>query len=264
MSGVGFAQQAQWLLLDGADTQQALATLRQGFAGVHCTRLFEGTEFQAVSDQGPLLVELHASPALAALCHRDPQTWRGLLLASDASPPTLLRHLRRMLTVSFGLNHRALLGYYNRQTASYFFDACDAADLSRWLGPIRLLRWFGGTWADLAIGSQGWQQLRNPQWAVEPLGIDESLTHRQRERLQSCLLEQHIWRWCQSMGTDYARMASHVQEGLSLGFSDRTVLDGWLWLRLQHPRAQLPGVPDGLSQQERLDHVRQHWQRDQP
>nr|WP_256214711.1 DUF4123 domain-containing protein [Pseudomonas sp. H1h] len=251
------------MLLDGTDAQQALATLRQGFAGVRCSRLFDTTEFAAVSEYGPLLVDLHDCPALVALCHRDPQTWRGLLLASETSEQILLSHLRRMLTVSFGPSHRALLGYYNRHTASYFFDACDASDLSRWLGPIDLLRWFGGTWADFAIGSQGWQQLRNPRWAVEPLGIDESLTRRQRERLQSCLLEQHIWRWCQSLGTDYARMVSHVQEGLTLGFRDRTVLDGWLWLRLQHPRAELPGVPDGLTQQERLNHVRRRWQTDQ-
>jgi len=259
LSGVGFAQQAQWLLLDATDAQQALATLRQGFAGVRCTRLLEGTEFQAVSEYGPLLVELHESPALAALCHRDPQTWRGLLLASDASQQTLLNHLRRMLSVSFGLNHRALLGYYNRQTASYFFDACDAADLSRWLGPIQLLRWFGGTWADLAIGSEGWQQLRNPQWVVEPLSVDESLTRRQRERLQTCLLEQHIWRWCQSLRVDYQTIAVHVQQGLALGFSDRAVLDGWLWLRLLNPRAVLVVPPAGLTQPERLDVLRRQW-----
>jgi hypothetical protein len=158
----------------------------------------------------------------------------------------LLGHLQRMLTCRFGLHHRALLSYYNRQTASYFFDACDAAELSRWLGPIRQLRWFGGTWADRAIGSQGWQQLRNPGLAVEPLSIEESLTRRQRERLQTCLLEQHIWRWSQSLGTDYATMSSHVQQGLALGFSERTVLDGWLWLRLQHPRA-VPGAAAGRA-----------------
>jgi hypothetical protein len=85
LSGAPFTPQTQWLLLDGADAQQALTTLRQGFAASDCTRLFEGTEFQAVSEQGPLLVDLHECPALAALCHRDPQTWRGLLIASDAS-----------------------------------------------------------------------------------------------------------------------------------------------------------------------------------
>ncbi|MHA3738019.1 DUF4123 domain-containing protein [Pseudomonas sp. Eth.TT006] len=264
MSGVGMARQANWLLLDTADAQQALATLRRGFAGVRCTRLFDGTEFQAVSEHGPRLIDLHECPALLGLCHRDPQTWRGLLLTSQAGEPTLLKHLRRMLSVSFGLNHRALLGYYNRQTASYFFDACDAADLSRWLGPIEVLRWFGGTWADLGIGSQGWQQLRNPQWAVEPLGIDASLTRRQRERLQSCLLEQHIWRWSQSAATDYPTLAAHVQQGLALGFREKTLLDDWLWLRLQHPRAPLPPVPDGLSAAARLARLRQVWQPDQP
>ncbi|WP_242208437.1 MULTISPECIES: DUF4123 domain-containing protein [unclassified Pseudomonas] len=263
MSGAVHEPRPQWLLLDGPDAPQALLTLRQAFSGVPRFSLFEGTEFVPVSEYGPVLLELRNCPALAALCHSDPDTWRGLLLVSEASAQQLLGHLQRMLTVSFGLSHRALLSYYNRQTASYFFDACDAAELSRWLGPIRQLRWFGGTWADRAIGSQGWQQLRNPGLAVEPLCIEESLTRRQRERLQTCLLEQHIWRWCQSLGTDYATMSSHVQQGLALGFSDRTVLDGWLWLRLLHPRAVLVPPPVGLTQQQRLDHVRRQWRGDQ-
>jgi hypothetical protein len=263
MSGAALEPMAQWLLLDGPDAPQALRVLRQAFADVRCFKLFDGTEFEPVSEHGPRLIELRDCPALAALCQSDPNTWRGLLLGSEATAQQLLRHLQRMLTVSFGLSHRALLSYYNRQTASYFFDACDASELSRWLGPIRQLRWFGGTWADRAIGSQGWQQLRNPGLAVEPLSIEESLTRRQRERLQTCLLEQHIWRWCQSLGTDYATMSSHVQQGLALGFSDRTVLDGWLWLRLLHPRAVLVPPPVGLTQQQRLDHVRRQWHGDQ-
>ncbi|POA45214.1 hypothetical protein C1893_24135 [Pseudomonas sp. MPR-ANC1] len=263
MSGAALEPMAQWLLLDSPDAARALSVLRQAFPGIRRFWLFEGTEFEPVSEHGPVLVDLCDSSALSALCHSDPDTWRGLLLSSDAPAQVLLSHLQRMLTVSFGLNHRALLSYYNRQTASYFFDACDAGELSRWLGPIRQLRWFGGTWADRAIGSQGWQQLRNPGLVVEPLNIEESLTRRQREHLQTCLLEQHIWRWCQSLGTDYITMASHVQQGLALGFSDRTVLDGWLWLRLLHPRAVLMPPPEGLTQQERLEHVRRQW-RDGP
>jgi hypothetical protein len=263
MTGAAHEPMAQWLLLDSLDAPQASLTLQRGFPGVRRFQLFEGTEFQPVSAHGPLLVDLHDCPALTALCLRDPDTWRGLLLGSEAAAPVLLSHLQRMLTVSFGLNHRALLSYYNRQTASYFFDACDAGELSRWLGPIRQLRWFGGTWADRAIGSQGWQQLRNPRLVVEPLNIEESLTRRQRERLQTCLLEQHIWRWCQSLGTDYAALSSHAQQGLALGFSDRSVLDDWLWLRLLHPRAVLVPPPLGLTQKERLEHVRRQWRDDQ-
>ncbi|WP_166218262.1 DUF4123 domain-containing protein [Pseudomonas atagonensis] len=264
MSGVASGPGAQWLLLESADAPLAVTTLRQGFAGVRCFWLFDDTEFQPLRAQGPVLVELSGCPALAALCLRDPHTWRGLLLGSEAAVEPLLGHLRRMLTVSFDLNHRALFGYYNRQTASYFFDACDAEELSRWLGPIEQIRWFGGTWADRAIGLQGWQQLRNPHRPVEPLGIEQSLTRRQRARLQTCLLEQHIWRWGQSMGTDYLTMASHVQQGLALGFGEQSLLDGWLWLRLLHPRAVLVPLPAGLTGEQRLEYLRRHWQNDQP
>lgn len=262
MSGARRDIPAQWLLLDSLDTALALRTLRQGFAGVQCFWLFDATEFQSVRELGPLLIRLQGYPALSALCLRDPQTWRGLLLQSPAPVEELLGHLRRMLTVSFGLSHRALLSYYNRQTASYFFDACDARELSRWLGPILQVRWFGGTWADRGIGCEGWQQLRNPRLTVASLEIEEALSQRQRERLQTCLLEQHIWRWSQSMRVAYAQLWLHAQQGMALGFTERAVLDGWLWLRLQHPRAVLVPLPGGLTQQERLDHLRRHWQND--
>lgn len=264
MSGALPGQSAQWLLLDVAQGTQALSVLREGFSGVPSLKLFDGTEFQPVSEQGPLLIDLRDCPTLSALCHADPQTWSGLLLGSQASTAPLRLHLQRMLTVSVGLNHRALLNYYNGQTASYFFDACDAHQLSRWLGPISWLRWYGGTWADRASGSQGWQQLRNPGLAVEPLQIEQGLTRHQRERLHRCLLEQHVWRWSQATGTDYRSMSAYFEQGTSLGFSERAVLDDWLWLRLQHPGAVLMQPPPGLTQRERFDHVRRRWQNDEP
>jgi hypothetical protein len=254
----------QWLLLDGPGAPQAIETLGRRFAKVQSIGLFEGTELHALGKRGPALVELSACPALARLCLCEPHTWPGLLLFSDVSSARLLEHLRRMLTVSFGLHHRALLSYYNPHTASYFFDACDAVELSRWLGPIRHMRWFGGTWADRATGTQGWQHLFNPGLFVSPLGVEEHLTAHQRERLQTCLLEQHAWQWSRSTGTDYPRLWSHLLEGLALGFNERPVLDGWLWLRLQYPDALLPQALSGLSQQERLDHLCNRWQRDPP
>lgn len=254
----------QWLLLDGPGAPRASVALAKTFA--HLTRywLFEGTEMHALRAQGPALVDLANCPALADLCHEQPQIWRGLLLCSDASPAQLLAHLRRMLTVTVGLQHRALLSYFNPHTASYFFDACDASELSRWLGPIRQVHWFGGTWADQAIGCQGWQQLSNPQLAVRSLGIEEGLSQRQLDKLQTCLLEQHAWQWAESTGTDYERLWSHVQEGLALGFSERAVLDEWLWLRLQYPAHRPAQTLAGLTQQERLECLRYLWQNTQP
>lgn len=264
MSGARLDMDAQWLLLDRVDSPRAMHTLRQGFAGVQSFWLFDDTEFQSARELGPQLINLQGCPALNSLCQRDPQTWRGLLLHSSRPGEELLAHLRRMLTVSLGLSHRALLGFYNRQTASYFFDACDARELSRWLGPVQHVTWFGGTWADRAVGSEGWQQLHNPGLAVARLGVEESLSPRQRERLQTCLLEQHAYRWSQSMGVAYPQLWSHAQQGLMLGFTDRSVLDDWLWLRLQHPRKVLPLLPEGLTQQARLDDLRSQWQNDHP
>ncbi|MCW8276429.1 DUF4123 domain-containing protein [Pseudomonas sp. PCH199] len=253
----------QWLLLDVPGSPQVGVTLKHSFDQARRFWLFEGTEWHAMREQGPLLINLRTCPMLAEVCQRDAQHWRGLLLISEASASTLLAHLRRMLTVSFGLHHRALLSYYNPHTASYFFDACDAGELSRWLGPISQLRWFGGTWADRAFGSQGWQKLFNPGLAVDPLAVEENLSTRQREKLQTCLLEHHTWRWCKSSGTDYSTQWSHLQEGLALGFSERAVLDGWLWLRLQYPDA-LPQLPlSGATQQERLDSLGNRWQNQQ-
>lgn len=255
---------AQWLLLDVPGQPRAGARLIQQFAQARRFWLFDSTELQPLREHGPVLVDLKGCPALAELCLREPHLWSGLLLVSEASPSQLLEHLRRMLTVTFGLHHRALLSYYNPHTASYFFDACDALELSRWLGPISQLRWLGGTWADRAIGSQGWQQLFNPGLAVSPLAIEENLTPRQRDTLQTCLLEQHVWHWSRSTGTDYNSLWALVQEGLALGFSERPVLDGWLWLRLQYPDASPVQPLPGITQQERLDSLRNLWQNDQP
>ncbi|MGE8148466.1 DUF4123 domain-containing protein [Pseudomonas frederiksbergensis] len=255
---------SQWLLLDVPGAPQSAATLLRQFSDVRGSWLFEDTELHGLREQGPVLVALQDCPALSEFCYSEPRAWQGLVLVSEVSAARLLAHLRRMLTVTFGPHHRALLSYYNPQCASYFFDACDAEELSRWLGPISQLRWFGGTWADRAIGSQGWQQLLNPGLVVSPLAVEETLSLRQRGKLQTCLLEQHAWRWSRSIGTDYNRLWSHVQEGLALGFSERPVLDGWLWLRLQCPGALPAQTLQGLTQQERLDHLRNLWQGNQP
>ncbi|MBV6826182.1 DUF4123 domain-containing protein [Pseudomonas sp. PD9R] len=254
----------QWLLLDVPGAPQAGSALQHMFGHARWFWLFENTEWHALREQGPALIDLRTCPTLVERCQGEAQRWPGLLLLSEAPVSTLLAHLRRMLSVSFGLHHRALLSYYNPHTASYFFDACDAGELSRWLGPINQLRWYGGTWADRAIGRHGWQQLINPLLAVSPLAIEETLSPHQKARLQTCLLEQHAWQWCTSTGTDYYTLWSHMEEGLALGFSERPVLDGWLWLRLQYPGV-VPELPlSGATQQECLDNLRNRWQNLQP
>jgi hypothetical protein len=250
----------QWLLLDVPQTPDAAQLLRAQFSEARHFALFEGTEFHALRMHGPLLVDLRRSPALASLCHLDARSWPGLLLVTATPAEHLLMHLRRMLTVTLGLHHKALLSYYNPHTASYFFDGCDPRELSRWLGPINQLRWFGGTWADWSMGCQGWQQLSNPGLPVSALENEQGLSDRQQGKLQACLLERHVWRWSRSTGRDYWLLWGYLQQGLALGFSEQAVLNGWLWLRLQYPDARPVSNLPGESQRERLDHLRRLWQ----
>ncbi|WP_347903806.1 DUF4123 domain-containing protein [Pseudomonas purpurea] len=252
----------QWLLLDVPGSPQSALNLQQQFADVPRFSVFEGTDLHAVRASGPLLVELSPRSMLGAECRREPLAWPGLLLASPAPMSQLLEHLQRMLTVTFSLHYKGLLSYYNPQTASYFFDVDDAGELSRWLGPINQLHWYGGTWADQATGSLGWQHLVNPRLAVSGLAIEDSLSAGQQARLQTCLLERHAWHWCRSTGRDYDLIWRHLQEGLEWGLSDSPVLDGWLRLRLQHPSATVPLDWPGYTQQERLDYLRNRWQSD--
>lgn len=255
---------AQWVLLDVPGTPSVATQLQHHVAQARCLALFEGTDLHALRDHGPQLIDLSVHPGLAQCIREQPQDWPGLLLETSMASGPLLAHLRRMLTVTFGLHYKALLSYYNPFTASYFFDACDARELSRWLGPVDKLYWYGGTWADRALGSLGWQQLVNPRLPVSPLAVEDNLSLRQQGKLQTCLLEQRAWDWSRATGHDYARIWSCVQEGLEQGFSESTVLDGWLRLRLHYPSARLDEpLPQG-SPQERLDSLRRRWQNDCP
>jgi Domain of unknown function (DUF4123) len=253
-------QSAQWLLLDVPGSPDAGWKLQQRFADTPRYALFENTDLHALRDQGPQLIELSAQSSLAQCCHGEPADWPGLLLVSSVPSEQLLGHLRRMLTVTFGLHYKGLLSYYNPFIASYFFDACDARELSRWLGPIDKVYWYGGTWADRAIGSVGWQHLVNPRLVVSELAIEDNLSLHQQGKLQVCLLERHAWHWSRSTGHDYGSIWSCVQEGLEQGFSESAVLDGWLRLRLQYPSATPEEHLPGRTQQERLDSLRNRWQ----
>ena len=256
------ARTAQWLLLDVPAAPEAGSRLQHGFAGAARHALFANTDLHGLREQGPQVIELASHARLADCVHDQPEDWPGLLLQTSVPAGALLEHLRRMLTVTFGLHHKGLLSYYNPWTASYFFDARDASELSRWLGPIDRLYWYGGTWADRAMGSLGWQQMVNPRRTVSDLAIEDNLSQHQQDKLQTCLLERHAWSWCRATGHDYGVIWCCLEEGLEQGFTEHAVLDGWLRLRLQYPSASLQVVLPGGTQQERLDNLRQHWRND--
>ena len=72
----------QWLLLDVPGTPQAGVMLRQMFAQARWSGLFEGTEWHALREQGPLLVDLRTCPALADLCASNDSTPASLTISN--------------------------------------------------------------------------------------------------------------------------------------------------------------------------------------
>ncbi|WP_248804512.1 DUF4123 domain-containing protein [Pseudomonas sp. MWU13-2100] len=249
----------QWLLLDVPAAPGAVEALKERYARYLAYNLFEGTAFQGLGEVAPRLLQLAGDCPLSRLSQANPSLWPGLFLHSRAPVRALLAHLRQILVVGFDDQHRGLLSYYNPQTASYFFDSSDPHELSGWLGPIHCLYWHGGTWADKAIGSIGWQQLFNPGLEVPALATPPVLSSRQQRRLQTCLLERHAYQWSRCSGHEYDRTWCHVQEGIAQGFREYGLLDGWLHLRAEYPAAAIPAGLRGDSPVERLENLRRVW-----
>ena len=86
------AEQAYGLFPDAPGAPQVGVTLQETFAQAGRFWLFEDTEWQAMQEQGPVLVDLRTCPALADLYRVDGQRWRGMLMYSEASASTLLAH----------------------------------------------------------------------------------------------------------------------------------------------------------------------------
>ncbi|WP_338526347.1 DUF4123 domain-containing protein [Pseudomonas batumici] len=252
-------ESSQWLLLDVPGAPGVVEALQERYAHYLAYNLFDGTPFRGLGEVAPRLLQLAEDCPLSRLCQANPGLWPGLFLRSRAPLSALLAHLRQILLVRFDEQEQGLLSYYNPQTASYFFDSADPGELSGWLGPISCLYWHGGTWADKAIGSVGWQQLINPGLEVPVLGALPALSCRQQRRLQTCLLERHAYQWSRCSGHEYDRTWCHVQEGIAQGFREYGVLDGWLHLRAEYPVAPIPTSLLGDSPVERLENLRRTW-----
>lgn len=249
-----------WLLLDTPSDLSLVEDVKEAFPDTLCDPLFAGTEMDCIREQGPLLMRLQADEQFVLMSDGQINAWPGLFIICPAPRETLLAHLRRMLIVRFSDRHKSLLTYYNVQTASYFFDAMDADDLSRWLGPAESITWFGGPWSDKVDGTQGRQFVVNPRRVVSPLTDEPWLTARQEQKLQQCFLERHAFYWSRSAGHDYRQTLHHLREGLSYGFNDGAILDQWLTLRARFPSASVPHPLPGDSQRERLDNLTHYWQ----
>lgn len=253
--------QSGWLLLDTLGMPGVIERFKQRFEnGYPWSELFAETELQQLRGQGPLLLRMSPGSPLSAVLQQEPAQWPGLHIVCSVPKQQLLDHLRRMLIVRFGGHYKSLLAYYSVQTASYFFDATDAHELSRWMGPIHSLTWYGGSWSDKAEGIQGRQFVINPALEAAALTVEPALSQKQEAKLQQCLIERHAYFASRGDLGDFQRTLEHVHEGLNHGFNNTVVLDLWLALRARFPKASVPSSLRGSTQQMRFEHLSNYWQ----
>ncbi len=231
--------------------------------------LFDKTELAPYREKSPLWLMSSTDESLLQAVRSAPEDWPGLIIESPFSNDTLLAHLRHLLIIHFDGIRRGVLRYSNPVTASYFFTSGAPEEKAPWLGPIFRLSWYGGTWADLAQGTQRWISLDNPhvsRWtpAAQPTtprlrDIHEDAFRRQeRERFA------YGW-WKKQTGTTFPDALAYLDEGMAHGFAtDPALMNRYLSLRAQHPDLETPPRQYGGTGEERLNALQRLLQQPHP
>uniref|UniRef100_UPI0030DB18C8 DUF4123 domain-containing protein n=1 Tax=Pseudomonas sp. EA_5y_Pfl2_R50 TaxID=3088691 RepID=UPI0030DB18C8 len=224
--------------------------------------LFDSTELQAYSKQSPIWLPPSSSSIILESMHQAPTEWPGLIIESHATEDVLLGHLRHILFVHFENERRGVLRYSSPTTASYFFTINDENTSSLWMGPISRLRWFGGTWFDLAHNKLRWfnTQAEYAQHWTKPderktfhlSSLHERALHRQQK-------EHFLYLWWQRQSDlSLTDASSFLDEGMQYGFVEPDDLNNYLSLRASYPNDRLPVISLDGSAEERLARIRQH------
>lgn len=249
-----------WMLLES--TEQRLPQLFRQVGAPELSLLFDSTELAPYHMQSPILVKADDRSGLLEAAQQTPEVWPGLIVQSEHPEEAVLAHLRQILLVRFEGNRRGVLRYSNPTTASYFFPACQTDQLKLWLGPVSHLSWYGGTWADRALGHVRWQGLEKPDAINWKASVHESvLEANQQLALQAQLQDHFLYRWwLKQNGLCYSRCRQWLGEGLHQGFTSAASLECYLAMRQVYPEGQLPVVSPTGPEQKRLNDLLIHLQ----
>ncbi len=211
--------------------------------------LFADTELSAHIDQGPWLVHVAPESQWLSAYRQAPEQWPGILLASKQSVEELVAHLRKILVVQFDGQRKGLLRYYDPQVASYFLPATETTDT--WLGPIEQIVWHGSTWGERANNTCSWRTLKRQACnaATAPNGgltLDKSqISSLERQQIEAFAYE----RWRTHSQAGFSQVLEYLRQGLASGFEEERSLNGYLELRLAHPRhINHPHIAAGQAQ----------------
>lgn len=132
-------QSRQYLLLDGAQIDDLLAQLYRLEDNPSLHRLYRGTLYEALADNGPILVELAPASRLETHFTEHWQATAGVWLHSDASTQELVEHLRSLVHASVrGVT--VLLRYYDPRVMRHWLVELPHEERDHLMGPIQCIR----------------------------------------------------------------------------------------------------------------------------
>lgn len=250
-----------WVLLER--TPDLLRRLYQLVGAPQVSMLFDKTELASYTDQSPIFVPCDESSELLKAMRKTPEEWPGLILQSEQPGAVVLAHLRQILFVHFDGNRRGVLRYCSPVTASYFFAACEAHQLKSWLGPVKHLNWYGGTWPDRASNTRAWKTLENPKANSERAFVGDPVLDIDQQHALSCQQHDHflyLW-WGRQPGLCFVRSQQWLAEALRHGFTEVGSFERYLNVRRTYPKTDLPlALPEG-SDEVRLASLLHHLQK---
>lgn len=123
-------------VLDGARDPRIVGRIHASISESAC--LYAGTLSPELAGAAPYLVRLYRDDWFCRALLDDGwgQAW-GVFLESDASPPSLRRHLRQLLLVRDPLERRLVFRWYDPRVLRVYLPTCTREELRAVFGPVR-------------------------------------------------------------------------------------------------------------------------------
>ena len=138
-----------FLLLDGAAIPSLWDTPHRIEKNLVCLPLYLQTEFAALLDISPYLIQLMPHSALLGEFHTNPNfAGSGILFASSESLQELKKRLTKILTVLTPSYNEMFFRFYDPAVLDFLVRAKEASLLDAVRGPAECVAWFSYTETD--------------------------------------------------------------------------------------------------------------------
>ena len=259
------ANSATWLVLEReARTLQRIYEIEES-PDLHY--LFHDTRYAEMGDKSPLVVRSSPeTPLWQAFVEGGAEPLKGIVVTSRTPTDVVMAHLRRLLEVSFYGRRRALLRFYDPWIMASLLGA--DTSVTRWLGPLAAIYWYGGTFDQRAEQGPAWHAClkRQEKGATQDVITSEEivLTREEEAALERFVADYPLWADLEARaGLDTgsaehtARFIALLEEAEELSIPAAKWRD-YLGLRFVHYRAGLPGDITAYPAAERVTALHHH------